>query len=105
MQSFGMPHARAYPVYRLLFQILSVVVDHQDQIMIKTIWTDEGGTFMVSVSPEDEGKLIGNSGNVIKSIRVVLHGIGMKMGRQFRVEVEELPVEVLRASRLPCTRL
>ena len=84
-----MSDPRDFPVYQLLFQIVSAVVDHADKIVIKTLWEDDGATFSVVVHPDDTGKLIGTHGRMANSVRIILSAIGLKLKRRFIVIIEE----------------
>jgi predicted RNA-binding protein YlqC (UPF0109 family) len=80
-----MSDPRDFPVYRLLFNIVCDLVDHSDKVVIKTVWTDDGATFAISVHPDDTGELIGKEGENANSIRTIVDGAGVKVGRKFIV--------------------
>ncbi|MDA8344053.1 MAG: KH domain-containing protein [Thermaerobacter sp.] len=51
---------------------------------------DEGRRllFVVSVDPDDIGRVVGRSGRIAKSLRAVMRAVGEKEGRQVVVEVK-----------------
>ena len=54
-----MPDPRDVSVYKLLFEMVSVLVDRPESVIIKTQATEDGTNFTVHVHPDDTGKLVG----------------------------------------------
>jgi predicted RNA-binding protein YlqC (UPF0109 family) len=83
-----MPKTEDFPVYQLLFKMVCAFVDHTDWVTIKTVWTDDGATFIASVHPEDLEGLLARREENADSIRTILAEVGTKLGRRFSVVFE-----------------
>jgi predicted RNA-binding protein YlqC (UPF0109 family) len=84
-----MPDPRDFPVYQLLFAMVTAIVNHPHTVKIKTAWTGDGATFTVTVHAEDIGILIGKQDENANSIRTIVGTAGVKVGRKFIVVFEE----------------
>ena len=65
----------------LVRYIACTLVDHPEQVQVKTVDSPESVIIELSVGPEDMGKVIGKQGRIAKSIRSVVRltaGIGQK---------------------------
>ena len=71
----------------VLIFVLKNIVTHPDDVKIKE--TDEQGTtnYIVSVHPDDVGRIIGKEGKVIKAIRTIMRVIAIQKGIHVRVSV------------------
>lgn len=74
----------------LLIFLLRQIVDDPEAIEIKQS-TDETGTeiFMVTVSPEDMGKVIGKGGKIISAIRELVKVKAIKSNQRVKVTLTE----------------
>jgi hypothetical protein len=43
----------------------------------------------VRVAPDDMGKLIGRQGRTVRALRSLFHGVSMKQGRRYILEIVE----------------
>lgn len=69
----------------VLKYILSKIVDHPDELEIKTSQDDYGDVILdVYANPEDMGRIIGKKGNIINSIRQILKVKATKNNQRFR---------------------
>ena len=64
------------PGYDFIKSILEMLVEDKDQLFIEGTTDELGILITVRVSERDMGKLIGKSGQTIKSIRTLLRVIG-----------------------------
>jgi predicted RNA-binding protein YlqC (UPF0109 family) len=75
-----------------LTYIITSIVDNPDQVEIKEGETEEGGiSYIVTVAPEDMGKVIGKNGKVIKAIRNVMKIPAIKTSKKIFISLSEIP--------------
>ncbi len=81
--------ADATPGVDFLTFVLERLVEDKDQLKIDHRVDDLGILLTVSVSPSDMGKLIGKSGQTIKSLRTLLRTLGGKHNQRINLKVME----------------
>jgi predicted RNA-binding protein YlqC (UPF0109 family) len=64
----------------VLEHIVRSIVDHPDDVEIKTIEDDEGVALEVHVAPGDLGRVIGRRGRTAMSIRAVVRAAASRDG-------------------------
>ncbi len=69
--------------------VLGMLVEDKDQLAIESSHDDLGILITVRVSDRDMGKLIGKSGQTIKSIRTLLRVIGGMANQRVNLKVLE----------------
>lgn len=84
-----MSDPRDVSVYSLLFNIVSALVDHPDDIIIRTTSQPGGASFTVHVHPSDRGKAIGKQGRTAQSIRTILETVGLRHERKYALQIDE----------------
>lgn len=57
----------------LIYTIVSEIVEHKDEIKIEKFIKNAREHYILTVHPEDCGRIIGKKGSVINAIRVVLN--------------------------------
>ena len=57
----------------LIYSIVSEIVEHKDEIKIEKIVKNAREHYILTVHPEDCGRIIGKKGTVINAIRTVLN--------------------------------
>ena len=57
----------------LIYSIVSEIVEHKDEIKIEKFVKDAREHYILTVHPEDCGRIIGKKGTVINAIRTVLN--------------------------------
>ena len=57
----------------LIYSIVSVIVEHKDEIKIEKFIKNAREHYILTVHPEDCGRIIGKKGTVINAIRTVLN--------------------------------
>ena len=57
----------------LIYNIVSEIVEHQDDIQIETFVKNARAHYILTVHPDDCGRVIGKKGTVINAIRTVLN--------------------------------
>ena len=79
----------AKPGYDFIHTILSLLVEDKDQLFVEAKLDELGVLITVRVSERDMGKLIGKSGQTIKSIRTLLRTIGGTSNQRVNLKVLE----------------
>ena len=57
----------------LIYSIVSEIVEHKDEIKIEKFIKNAREHYILTVNPEDCGRIIGKKGTVINAIRTVLN--------------------------------
>ena len=57
----------------LIYSIVSEIVEHKDEIKIEKFVKNAREHYILTVNPEDCGRIIGKKGTVINAIRTVLN--------------------------------
>ena len=57
----------------LIYSIVSEIVEHKDEIKIEKFVKNAREHYILTVHPEDCGRIIGKKGTVINAIRTVLN--------------------------------
>lgn len=71
----------------LVETIAKALVDHPDQVAIKTVEENKSTILELTVAPEDMGKVIGKQGRIAKAIRTVVKAAATKEGKRISVEI------------------
>lgn len=69
--------------------LLVRLIDHPDDLKVTEEQTPEGLKILVSVNPEDMGRVIGKAGKVIKAVRKLVQVKAARDGVFVRVEIVE----------------
>ena len=73
----------------LVRYIASTLVDHPEQVQVKTVDNPESTIIELSVGPDDMGKVIGRHGRIAKSIRLVMKAAAAADGKKVTVDIVE----------------
>ena len=73
----------------LVEAIAKALVDHPDQVQVRTVEGEQVTVLELRVHPEDLGKVIGRQGRTAKSIRTILGAAGMKIRKRLTLEILE----------------
>ena len=71
----------------LVRYIAATLVDHPDQVQVKTVEGPESVIIELSVGAEDMGKVIGKQGRIAKAIRTVVKAATAKNEKPVFVEI------------------
>ncbi len=77
------------PGFEFLSYVLEQIVEDKDQLNVSSQIDDLGILLTVRVSPKDMGKLIGKSGQTIKSLRTLLRVLGGISNQRINLKVME----------------
>ncbi len=73
----------------LVEAIAKALVDHPEQVQVRSVDGEQVTVFELRVHPEDLGKVIGRQGRTAKSIRTILGAAGMKLRKRLTLEILE----------------
>ena len=71
----------------LVRYIASTLVDHPEQVQVKTVDNPESTIIELSVGPDHMGKVIGKQGRIAKAIRSVVKAAASKEDKKVIVEI------------------
>ena len=71
----------------LVRYIASTLVDHPEQVQVKTVDNPESTIIELSVGPDDMGKVIGRQGRIAKEIRTIIKTVAQRTGEKVTVEI------------------
>lgn len=76
---------------QLIEYIVSNIVNHPESVVISENTIDDKGTtkYLIEVSPEDVGRVIGKQGKVIKAIRQIVRIAAIQKGTRAIVDLKE----------------
>lgn len=77
----------------LIYSMVSAIVDQTESIMITEEETEKGTLYLIKVSKDDVGKIIGKKGRIASSIRTVVKAAAAKNGLKVMVNVFNKPLE------------
>ncbi|HWF37142.1 MAG TPA: KH domain-containing protein [Candidatus Acidoferrales bacterium] len=73
----------------LVEEIAKALVDHPEQVQVRSVEGEQVTVLELKVAPDDLGKVIGRQGRTAKSIRTLLGAAGMKLRKRFTLEILE----------------
>ena len=73
----------------LVRYIAATLVDHPDQVQVRTVEGPEATVIELSVGPDDMGKVIGKQGRIARAIRLVLRAAAAASDRRVDVEIRD----------------
>jgi predicted RNA-binding protein YlqC (UPF0109 family) len=71
----------------LLLQIVTALVDEENEVRVTSVTTDSERVFQVAVAPGDVGKIIGKSGRTAQSLRILLSAIGAARKTHYELNI------------------
>jgi len=73
----------------LVEAIAKALVDHPDDVQVKSAEGSQMTVLELRVHPEDLGKVIGRQGRTAKAMRTLLGAAGTKVRKRFTLEIVE----------------
>ena len=73
----------------LVEAIARALVDHPEQVQVRSVDGEQVTVLELRVHREDLGKVIGRQGRTAKSIRTILGAAGMKIRKRLTLEILE----------------
>jgi len=74
---------------QLVEAIARALVDHPDEVQVRSVEGEQVTVLELRVHPEDLGKVIGRQGRTAKAIRTLLGAAGVKLRKRFTLEILE----------------
>jgi hypothetical protein len=74
-------------IERLLFRIITVLVDKSNEVNVTSVTTDTGTIFEVAVAPSDVGKVIGKSGRTASALRILVSAFGDSLRTRYGLNI------------------
>ncbi len=75
--------------HQFLEYVVKALVDNQDAVVVTRTVDEMGVLLMLTVSPDDMGKIIGRDGNIAKALRTLLRVVGMKHNARVNLKINE----------------
>ena len=73
----------------LVEAIAKALVDHPENVQVKSVDGEQVTVLELRVHPDDLGKVIGRQGRTAKSMRSILGAAGMKLRKRLTLEILE----------------
>jgi predicted RNA-binding protein YlqC (UPF0109 family) len=73
----------------LVESIARALVDHPNEVEVKSVEGSQATILELRVHAEDLGKVIGRQGRTAKAIRTLLGAAGMKVRKRFTLDILE----------------
>jgi uncharacterized protein len=73
----------------LVEAIAKTLVDHPDQVEVRSKDADQATVVELRVHPDDLGKVIGRQGRTAKALRTLLGAAGLKTHKRVTLEILE----------------
>lgn len=67
--------------------IAKALVDHPEDVAVKTVEKEHLIVYELYVHPDDVGKVIGKQGRIAKSLRTVITSAAVKMDKRVTVDI------------------
>ncbi|GAK38539.1 KH domain-containing protein [Paenibacillus sp. J45TS6] len=72
---------------QLVGVIAKALVDHPEDVSVRTLEKDRLVVYELTVHPEDVGKVIGKQGRIAKALRTVVTSAAVKMDKRVTVDI------------------
>lgn len=72
---------------QLVCVIAKALVDHPEDVSVRTLEKDRLVVYELTVHPEDVGKVIGKQGRIAKALRTVVTSAAVKMDKRVTVDI------------------
>ncbi|MCM3130350.1 MULTISPECIES: KH domain-containing protein [unclassified Paenibacillus] len=72
---------------QLVGVIAKALVDHPEDVSVRTLEKDRLVVYELTVHPEDVGKVIGKQGKIAKALRTVVTSAAVKMDKRVTVDI------------------
>ncbi len=73
----------------LIEYIAQALVDHPEQVSVRTLEGNQTSVLELKVAKEDVGKVIGKQGRTAQSMRVLLNAVSSKLNKRSVLEILE----------------
>jgi len=77
-------------VKKLIEFLITSIIDQPEKFSLEESTTEAGFTnYIISVAPEDMGKVIGKKGKIIKALRTIIRTKGLKENKRAILSLQE----------------
>lgn len=73
----------------LVKYIVTNLVDNENEVKIESVREGDSINIMVTVAPEDIGKVIGKNGRIAQSIRAIVKSVSAKEKIKYNVKINK----------------
>ena len=73
----------------LVKYIVTNLVDNEDKVKIESIREGDSINIIVTVAPDDVGKVIGKNGRIAQSIRAIVKSVSAKEKIRYNVKINK----------------
>jgi len=73
----------------LLETIVKPLIDNPHELSVREVLEDHSVTYLVTVHPDDMGKVIGKQGRIAKAIRTVVYAAGSQLDKKVYVKFDQ----------------
>lgn len=73
----------------LVKYIVTNLVDNEDEVRIESVREGDSINIMVTVAPDDIGKVIGKNGRIAQSIRAIVKSVSAKEKIRYNVKINK----------------
>ena len=73
----------------LVKYIVTNLVDNEDEVKIESVREGDSINIMVTVAPDDIGKVIGKNGRIAQSIRAIVKSVSAKEKIRYNVQINK----------------
>ena len=80
---------RGCSMQELITYIAQALVDHPEEVSVRTLEGNQTSVLELKVAKEDVGKVIGKQGRTAQSMRVLLNAVSSKLHKRFVLEILE----------------
>lgn len=84
----SMPDPRDSQVYHVIFKTVCLLASHPDDVVVRTVWTNEGASFTICVHADDLDTVFSRENLIEDSLQHLLREMGTRVGRHFTISVE-----------------
>jgi hypothetical protein len=71
----------------LLEMLAKALVDHPEEVLVRSVYGQHVTVLELSVHPEDGGQVIGHHGRIAEALRTILGAAGRKQHKRVTVEI------------------
>jgi predicted RNA-binding protein YlqC (UPF0109 family) len=82
-------YSPSYLLEELLEVIVKTLVDHPDEVEVRSVVGQQVIVLELRVHPEDVGQVIGHHGRIAEALRTILGAVGTKLQKRVTVEILE----------------
>lgn len=75
-------------ISELILSMVKPLVLHQEKVSLEIQETEDFMEYLLTVDPEDVGRVIGKQGRVARAIRTIVYSVRTKQAKRVRLSIE-----------------